>query len=452
MIKKFPNFVFLLSLVFVCYGEEGAVFLNITPGARAIGMAQCFTAIADDATACYYNPAGLAFISQPQMLSMNLSPPIGFAKVSLWSLTELAHPLFSQKVHSPLDPNGSGRYIYWAAVTPLGSFQGIGISIDYLNSGETDIISPNGEYLGTYFPYDCALGISYSRKIISNLSLGLSTKYIYEFLFPEWVLDSLNLPFRSSVYSFAIDSGFLFKTPWGLSIGASLLNLGPPIKPIKLDDTSRDLPLTLRIGIAQSINDLLKVINTDKSYSAFQIINRLPIDFHIVVERKFDLAGGIRNNNTAWGFEAKILNVLSYRQGFGITREENPIFANPKSIGVDLKIAEFDITVTNSDYYAGCWWIQSKFKPLENRAKFLQENKTLDHIFFTLSCLAIPGGGHLYNGQGWKAMPFLAASFLVADAILERDSRPSYQVNIAFLSIPVLYLVSGIEAHLSRKN
>jgi hypothetical protein len=45
----------LFYLIVLISQAEGAVFLRITPGARAIGMCQSFTAIADDATACYYN-------------------------------------------------------------------------------------------------------------------------------------------------------------------------------------------------------------------------------------------------------------------------------------------------------------------------------------------------------------------------------------------------------------
>mgnify|MGYP006299183983 CR=1 FL=1 len=41
-------------------GEYAADFLNIDVGARAAGMGGAFTAIADDATAFYWNPAGLA--------------------------------------------------------------------------------------------------------------------------------------------------------------------------------------------------------------------------------------------------------------------------------------------------------------------------------------------------------------------------------------------------------
>ncbi|MDZ7723116.1 MAG: PorV/PorQ family protein [candidate division KSB1 bacterium] len=40
-------------------GEYAADFLNIDVGARAAGMGGAFTAIADDATAFYWNPAGL---------------------------------------------------------------------------------------------------------------------------------------------------------------------------------------------------------------------------------------------------------------------------------------------------------------------------------------------------------------------------------------------------------
>jgi hypothetical protein len=44
--------------------EGGAIFLMIRPGARASGMGSAFCAIADDATATYFNPAGLAFLAK----------------------------------------------------------------------------------------------------------------------------------------------------------------------------------------------------------------------------------------------------------------------------------------------------------------------------------------------------------------------------------------------------
>lgn len=42
--------------------EGGAIFLLIRPGARACGMGSAFVAVADDASATYFNPAGLAFL------------------------------------------------------------------------------------------------------------------------------------------------------------------------------------------------------------------------------------------------------------------------------------------------------------------------------------------------------------------------------------------------------
>ena len=39
--------------------ENAVLFLRIAPGARAAGMGEAFVAIADDATATHWNPAGL---------------------------------------------------------------------------------------------------------------------------------------------------------------------------------------------------------------------------------------------------------------------------------------------------------------------------------------------------------------------------------------------------------
>ena len=50
--------------------EAGAIFLLISPGARAGGRGEANVAVADDAYASYWNPAGLGFFTPP--IGMNL--------------------------------------------------------------------------------------------------------------------------------------------------------------------------------------------------------------------------------------------------------------------------------------------------------------------------------------------------------------------------------------------
>jgi len=51
--------------------ESGVVFLLISPGARAAGMGEAFVGLADDATAVYWNPAGLAFQTGKEITLMH---------------------------------------------------------------------------------------------------------------------------------------------------------------------------------------------------------------------------------------------------------------------------------------------------------------------------------------------------------------------------------------------
>src|SRR5689334_19203379 len=45
-------------------GTTGANILNFGVGARAIGMGEAYTAIADDNSSLYWNPAGMALLNQ----------------------------------------------------------------------------------------------------------------------------------------------------------------------------------------------------------------------------------------------------------------------------------------------------------------------------------------------------------------------------------------------------
>ena len=66
MKKRFLYFMLFLvpSLLYSQFGVSkvgttAAQFLKIGVGARAIGMGGAFVAVADDATAIYWNPAGI---------------------------------------------------------------------------------------------------------------------------------------------------------------------------------------------------------------------------------------------------------------------------------------------------------------------------------------------------------------------------------------------------------
>ena len=57
----------------VAQGEAGSIFLLISPGARAGGMGEAQGAVANDAYASYWNPAGLAFQDGSELAIMHVN-------------------------------------------------------------------------------------------------------------------------------------------------------------------------------------------------------------------------------------------------------------------------------------------------------------------------------------------------------------------------------------------
>src|SRR5438445_11477059 len=78
---KIKSCLILLALFFIGgfvsslhgAGTSSAQFLKMGAGARAAAMGDAFSAVADDVTATYWNPAGLAQIKTPEMSLMQNS-------------------------------------------------------------------------------------------------------------------------------------------------------------------------------------------------------------------------------------------------------------------------------------------------------------------------------------------------------------------------------------------
>ncbi|HET8864396.1 MAG TPA: type IX secretion system outer membrane channel protein PorV [Gracilimonas sp.] len=210
-------------------------FLQIEPDSRGAGMGNTGVAIADNASALFWNPAGLAFQDETKQASITHSNWLANFNVS---------DLFYDYV--------VGKYY----IEGIGT---IGAHLTYLNLGEqaqTGETSP--DVISRFNSYEVALGGSYGYQVNDNFALGTSLRLIYSSL-ASGVQTSTTISAQkvNPGSSVALDLAFLYRTdPFDVggrnarfSVGSNLSNLGPGIQ--YTDNAQKDpLPTVLRFGWA----------------------------------------------------------------------------------------------------------------------------------------------------------------------------------------------------------
>jgi long-subunit fatty acid transport protein len=209
-------------------GESTALFLRIEPDSRAAGMGNTGVAVADNANAMFWNPAGLAFQKNTQ---------VGLTHAN-W-LPEFDAGLFYEYLVGTYHVDGVGTF---------------GGNVTYLNLGEIEIRNDEGVSQGTYRSYELAVGVSYGYRVSDRLGLGTSLRGIYSKLSPSTGdIDS------GTASTLAGDLSVLYRTaPFQMggaqgtfSTGMNLANMGGRMK---YDDDKQALPMNLRFGYAFTIN------------------------------------------------------------------------------------------------------------------------------------------------------------------------------------------------------
>ena len=229
--------------------EAAVLFLMISPGARAAGMGEAFVATANDATAVYWNPAGLAFQYGKEITLMHAN----------W-LPALASDMYYEFFAYRQDIEGVGT---------------IGTNITFLNMGEQIRTGENSpEEIGRFVSYDVAFSCSYGTTITENFALGVTYRYIRSNLSD---IGAGNERGSGKANAFAFDIGLLYKMPyWGqrLTLGMNLSNLGPKIAYI--DASQADpIPTNLKAGFA------FKIVN--QKYNKLTVVgdvNKLMVTPH----------------------------------------------------------------------------------------------------------------------------------------------------------------------------
>lgn len=216
-------------------GEATVLFLMINPGARQGGMGEAGVALANDAYAIYWNPAGMSFLYDEK--------------------TEADRRGAATLMHVQWLPQFNLQdmyYDYFAGQYHLKDIGTVGLAIQFINYGENIQTNTEGEELSRFNSNEVAVTGSYSLKAKENLGLGVNLKYIYSNLSPGIFVDQEKREGRGS--SFAVDLGVLYYPGFAknLSLGMNISNIGP--KMTYIDRAQADpLPTNLRLGLAYNI-------------------------------------------------------------------------------------------------------------------------------------------------------------------------------------------------------
>lgn len=133
-------------------GISALQFLKLGVGARGAAMGESFIATANDASALYWNPAGVVEVPSNSVILYHAE----------W-LVDMKHD-------------------YAGILYRLSPADVLGLSVTSLTTDEmkvTDELHPTGNGLNFKFS-DVALGVTYSRKMTDQFSFGATLKYVQE--------------------------------------------------------------------------------------------------------------------------------------------------------------------------------------------------------------------------------------------------------------------------------
>lgn len=184
----------LFSAAAAYAGEYAGESMSIGAGARALGMGGAFTAVADDASSYYWNPAGIALIQGVEVSSIKLIAAGGLDS----DYTHL------NAVYNP----GEG----------IGAF---GASYLKQSFGGIKIINSSGmQAAGEKETADNVVTITYSRRIAGWISAGVNFKA----LFGAYPLSEGSVSYTGFGFDAAVlaDAGNVLDALKGLKIGINL--------------------------------------------------------------------------------------------------------------------------------------------------------------------------------------------------------------------------------------
>lgn len=196
----------------ICIGGETGgglpgAFLRMGVGSRALGMGGAFVAVADDATASYWNPAGLSLVRELQISAAYTALSLG------------------------------REYSFAGIAVPLGAWGTMGAN--WMNFGVKNIDGRDqiGLPTGTFSNNEQALLLTYGVQLLPGLAVGGGIKLLRHTLA------------ANSAYGYGYDAGLLLTPAPFFALGANIQNLQTHLAWNTPGRTRELFPQVARLGL-----------------------------------------------------------------------------------------------------------------------------------------------------------------------------------------------------------
>lgn len=331
--RKLNKYIILFFLITSVYavdktGTTAAKFLSIGVGSKASGMGGAFTSIANDATAMYWNPAGLSFNNTKEVYFNHAN---WIADIS---------------------------FDYFGFTIPMNGKSTIGFNITSVTMDEMEVTRYGNEDTGeTFKAADYAIGSTYALNLTDRFSIGLNSKYIQQSIA------------NSHAKGLALDFGTLFVTPFGFRLGTSISNFGPKLmmtgddlligadvdENIEGNNESVtgilstdyfDLPLVLRIGISDEfqIGSRNNIVLSVDAISPNDNANYINVGAGIyLLDGLISLYGGINSlflenaeSEFSFGGGLRIPQLLNNSLSINFTHEQMKFLGNSQQVSISF--------------------------------------------------------------------------------------------------------------------
>ncbi len=251
----------LIFLTFLASEAESA--FTDRGGVRPMGMGGAFVALADDASAIMFNPAGLGQIEKARIAAAY------------------------DRLYAGLGDDALGRG-FVTYIQPAQNYGAFAINLNMLHT-------PLYRETTVTFGYGRPLGPVY---------LGLNAKGLFA-SFEENDYTAIDPLFSDGMSSngVALDLGMLYKLTNSISFGLAVLNVNEPNMALDEDADAR-VPLTLQTGLALKLGNTVPTI--DLTYRNRKLNDERDINVHFGMEswlagRSIALRGGINFHDMALG-------------------------------------------------------------------------------------------------------------------------------------------------------